>query len=99
MIKIEIKTDDKKIKEIIIIGHACYDKVGKDIVCSAVSSIVITTVNAIEMFDSKAISCNKNNDFDIKIIKHDEIIDKLILNMINLLKELEVDYPKNVKIL
>ena len=36
--------------------HAMYDDFGKDIVCSSVSSIVITTVNAIERIDNESIS-------------------------------------------
>ena len=34
-------------KNISITGHAMYDDFGKDIVCSAVSSIVITSLNGI----------------------------------------------------
>ena len=37
----------KKGSNISISGHALYNDFGKDIVCSAVSSIVITTVNGI----------------------------------------------------
>ena len=48
MIKISLKEENKKIKEIKIKGHAFYDDYGKDIVCAAFSSILITTVNAIE---------------------------------------------------
>ena len=97
MIKISIKYEENKIKEVLIKGHALYDDYGKDIVCAAVSSIVITTVNAI-------LSINKNSiTFDesvmIKVIKNDEITDKLLINMINLLKELEHDYPNNIKFL
>lgn len=97
MIKISIKYEENKIKEVLIKGHALYDDYGKDIVCAAVSSIVITTVNAI-------LSINKNSiTFDesvmIRVIKNDEITDKLLINMINLLKELEHDYPNNIKFL
>ena len=55
MIKVNIKTVNDKIESIKISGHAMYDVHGKDIVCSAVSSITITTVNAILKLDSKAI--------------------------------------------
>lgn len=47
MIKIKVKKDEEIIREISINGHALYDDYGKDIVCASVSSIVITTVNAI----------------------------------------------------
>lgn len=98
MIKISIKKENNKVEEILIKGHALYDDYGKDIVCASVSSIVITTVNAIESIDKDSISYDEKG-FLIKILKHDLVIDKLISNMINLLKELERDYPNNIKFL
>ena len=99
MIKVSIKKTKEKIQEITIDGHALYDDFGKDIVCASVSSIVITTVNAIFMIDKDAINYEDKPSFKIKILKENEIINKLVLNMINLLKELEKDYPKNIKFL
>ena len=55
MIKVSIKKENERIKEVVIKGHALYDTLGKDIVCAAVSSIVITTVNGILSFDKDAI--------------------------------------------
>lgn len=98
MIKVNILVNDN-IQEINIIGHANYDEYGKDIVCSATSSIVITSVNAILSFDEDYIDYVETKDkFIIKINKYDSIVDKLITNMLNLLKELEKDYPKYIKI-
>ena len=34
----------------------------------------------------------------IVVNKNNEIVDNLILNMLNMLKELANDYPKNIKI-
>ena len=50
MIKVEIENNKIEIK-----GHANYDDYGKDIVCASVSSIVITTINAIIEFDPESI--------------------------------------------
>ena len=47
MIKVSVLKENRKYKKITILGHAMYDDYGKDIVCSACSSIVITTVNGI----------------------------------------------------
>ena len=48
MIRVSIESKDKKhIDMIRIHGHAMYADFGKDIVCSSVSSIIITTVNGI----------------------------------------------------
>ncbi len=85
--------------KIIIKGHADYDDYGKDIVCASVSSIVITTVNAILEIDRDAVIYKEEKDIlTIELLKQDEIIIKLINNMINLLKELSNNYPKNIKV-
>lgn len=94
MIKVDVKKD-----QVIITGHAGYDEFGKDIVCASVTSIATTTINAIVRIDSSAIEFKTDEGFiKIDILKHDNLIDILILNMIELLKELEKDYKKFIKI-
>ena len=94
MIKVVVSTN-----KINILGHADFSTYGKDIVCSSVSSIMTTTVNGILKFNKNYISYKeKENDFEIVINEHNEIVDNLIENMISLFKELEKDYPKNIKI-
>ena len=94
MIKINVKKNHIDIK-----GHAMYDDYGKDIVCAAVSSIVITTINAILSFDKNAINYeNKEGYINIDIVNESETTKKLINNMVKLLKDLEQDYQKNIKI-
>ncbi|MEI3499891.1 MAG: ribosomal-processing cysteine protease Prp [Bacilli bacterium] len=94
MIKIKFDKDKISIK-----GHSGYDVIGKDIVCASVSSIVITSINAIIRIDEKAISYKQDEGFiEINILKHSEIVDLLILNMKELLKELQIQYDKYIKI-
>ena len=93
MIKISIKE-----KQIIIKGHANYDELGKDIVCASVSSMVITTVNAILRIDNEAIKYSDTDGVIIDIIKDDEIVNKLIINLISLLEDLKKQYPKYIEI-
>ena len=89
----------KKENIIEITGHSNYDTLGKDIVCSAVSSIVTTTINGIISIDEKAISYNYQNDkMTITNLKRDEITNKLLNNMMDLLKSLTKDYPKNINV-
>ncbi len=89
----------KEKNKIEIKGHSEYDNIGKDIVCSAVSSIVTTTINGIISIDNDAIYYEYDNDIMlIEIKKSDEITLKLINNMMDLLKELSKDYPKNIKV-
>ena len=89
---------NKSISRIEISGHSGYDVSGKDIVCASVSSIVITTVNAILRVDSSSISYDET-PFVIRTLKDSYITNLLLDNMISLLKELERDYPKNVRFL
>lgn len=99
MLKIVVSKKNNKFNKINLLGHADYSSYGKDIVCSSASSIMITTINAIMMFDKTYITYEEKKDqFLIKINKNNEIVDNLIQNMINMYKELEYDYPNNIKI-
>lgn len=91
---IKIKEKDNKI---IISGHASFDEYGKDIVCASVSSIVITSINAILRYNNKAIKYTNGEELVIEILKKDEIVNLLIINMLELLKELEKQYPENIR--
>ncbi len=94
MIKVKVSKES-----ISILGHANYDDYGKDIVCAAVSSIVMCSVEGISLIDESAVDINQNQDELVIIVsKHDDITNKLITNMLNCLKELEKKYPQNIKI-
>ena len=99
MIKVKVLKENDFYKEISITGHANYGTYGKDIVCSSVSSIVITTVNAIISLDKDAINYDDNTGVKIKVLKEDEVTNKLLENMLNLLHELQKDYEKTIKFL
>jgi uncharacterized protein YsxB (DUF464 family) len=95
MIKIELKDNLITIK-----GHAGYDDKGKDIVCASVSSIVITTINGIIEINPDAIDYSDlDNEIIIRKLKEDEIVNKLLNNMILLLENLEKDYKDYIKII
>jgi uncharacterized protein YsxB (DUF464 family) len=97
MIKVSI-IKDNLIKEVKISGHADFADYGKDIVCSAVSSIATTTINNIIALDNKAITYSADEG-DILITNNDsEMASKLLDNMIMMLEDLAKDYPKNIKI-
>ena len=51
MIKITVKRNENGIcNRVHVNGHAGYDDYGRDIVCAAVSILVINTINSIEQF-------------------------------------------------
>lgn len=94
MIKVRIKKNHIEIS-----GHSMYDESGRDIVCASASSIVITSVNAILSFDKDALKYEEKDGYiKIDILKNTKETDTIILNMITLLKELEEQYKKNIKI-
>ena len=45
-----------------VYGHAGYSEAGSDIVCSAVSALVINAVNSIEKFTEDETSCVSDED-------------------------------------
>lgn len=97
MIKVSITKTNEVITNINVNGHSGYDEYGKDIVCASVSSIIITTVNGLLRLDSDSIKYEEKDGFiNIDILKHDNVIDTLILNMISLLEELQKDYKNNI---
>ena len=99
MIEIKVKKEKDVVKYIKISGHAEYAEEGFDIVCASVSCIAITTVNALISINEDCIVYSESDGLlEIGILKHDEIIDKLIDNMLSLLENLSKDYEKYVKI-
>lgn len=98
MIKIKLLKKGNNLSKIIIKGHAMYDDFGKDIVCAAISSTVITSVNACLSIDENSVNYDDKEGLKIEIKKDDIVTKKIIDNMISNLRELERAYPKNVQI-
>ena len=99
MIKVSVLKENRKYKKITILGHAMYDDYGKDIVCSACSSIVITTVNGILALKKGSLDylvSKKGMTINVKI--DDETTQILLNNMVILLRELEGNYHNNIEV-
>ena len=96
MINIEI-INNKTIK---VKGHANYAEYGQDIVCASVSTAVYMSINQIEVFDkSECINTIvKEGNACIEVVSEDEIVKKVISNLIFTLRDLELQYPKYIKI-
>ena len=100
MIKVEVCKEKDLYKKVSVLGHAMYDEYGKDIVCSAVSSIVTTTVNGILALDKDSLNYEVNEKgLFITYISDNNESQTLINNMVSLLKELEEKYPTNIKVM
>ena len=98
MIKVNISKDNNVITSIHCKGHAKYADYGKDIVCASFSTMIITTINAILEFDKDAISYTNTNNLEIINIKKDNITNKLLYNLVNMIYELKENYDKNIDI-
>ena len=96
MITVEI-INNKTIK---VFGHANYAEYGSDIVCASVSTAVYMSINQIEVFDKTYCINYTVNDGDvyIEVVGEDEIVKKVISNLIFTLRDLELQYPKYIKI-
>lgn len=98
MIKVNVKYNNNKVYELVIKGHAGYDVHGKDIVCAAVSSMAITTINNIIALD-ESVDYEENSGLLIIRVKRDtEVNNKLLDNLVRMLTELKSQYPKNIEI-
>lgn len=99
MVQVKVLKTKEKISKITFVGHSMYDKVGKDIVCSSISSIMITTINGIDLLSKGDIKEKLSKDkVEINVINNNKIVDTLLINMIMLLRDLEEQYPRNLKI-
>ena len=99
MIRVKIKKKDSYYEKVSILGHAMYDEYGKDIVCSAVSSIATTTVNGILSLDRESITYMvSSKGITIQVNKNDRTAQVLIHNMVSLLKELRSNYQEYIEI-
>ena len=98
MIKVNVKNKNGKVYEIVVKGHAGYDDYGKDIVCAAVSTMMITTVNNIICWDDSIDYVENAGLLRISIKKETEINQKLLNNLVMMLEDLKSQYPKNIEI-
>ena len=94
-----IETNKKVIKKIVISGHAEYAPKGEDIVCASVSTAIIMTVNQIEIFDLLKNVALKIEEgyFQIEVLKDNDIINKLLINLEYTLNDLEINFKKYIK--
>ena len=58
MINVQAKKENGHYKSFHINGHAMYAEAGSDIVCAAVSALVINTINSIEEFTDDPFTCD-----------------------------------------
>ncbi|MDD6450783.1 MAG: ribosomal-processing cysteine protease Prp [Lachnospiraceae bacterium] len=98
MIRVRVDKSHGKYKGICCEGHALFDSYGRDIVCAAVSVLVINTINSLEVISKDSFQ-NENDPeggyirvtFD-RDLSHEGVI--LIESMILGLQSIEDNYGK-----
>ncbi len=97
MIKVSIYNNaDSKIIGFKCSGHAGFAESGQDIICAAVSALVINTMNSIEHFTSDTFEYKENEkkgQIDFKIVSSLSNESSLLLNSLFLgLQGIQEDY-------
>ena len=95
MIKVKYNEEFTNLK---ITGHANYAEYGEDIVCASVSSIIQTSINLAHNFNNSVKYNDDGNTIVIENNTNDSNVLEVLKNMIDMLKELERQYPKNINI-
>ena len=87
MIRIRVTRREGRYEEFLSSGHADFAEEGLDIVCAAVSALIITTVNALETFTEERFSLEERDGF-VKLVFEGEqtpegrlLMDSLLLGL------------------
>lgn len=103
MIRVQTVKEHGQYRSFTIDGHAGYAEAGEDIVCAAVSALVINALNSIEQFTEDAFTCDcqdgmiKSWEFTAEVSKETELLmDSLMLGLSSVQKSygdryLEID--------
>ncbi|MCD8250267.1 MAG: ribosomal-processing cysteine protease Prp [Lachnospiraceae bacterium] len=101
MIEVSVRKEKGHYRSFAINGHADYAEEGEDIVCSAVSALVINAINSIEAFTEDAFTCDcadgqiRRWEFTSDVSEKTELLmDSLLLG----LKNMEKSYGKYISV-
>ena len=97
-----IKSKSGNYKQMTCLGHAGYADAGEDIVCAAISMLVINTINSLEALTDAKILVETEEDsgmIDLKFQENPEkdgilLMDSLILGLKGVVKQYGKQYLK-----
>ena len=102
MTEVFVKKENDRVISVDSTGHAGFAKRGKDIVCSAISVLMINTVNSIKCFTEDEIeveSDQKSGKLSILLPKeYSEKTDLLLKALFLGLSGIEEEYPENFRL-
>lgn len=101
MIQVQAVKQNGRYKSFTIEGHAGYADPGEDIVCAAVSALVINAINSIEKFTEDAYTCDcqdgmiKSWEFTSEVSEQTTLLmDSLMLGLADVQKSYGEKYLK-----
>ena len=99
MIEATIYKQGGKYKAVRVAGHAEYDEAGKDIICAAVSMLVINTANALEALTDNELSGSDDGKIYFEFQKDPDekgelLIDTMLMGMKDVQKQYGNGYMK-----
>jgi len=76
-----------------------YSESGTDIVCAAVSTAIIMTVNQLDIFNQLSNVDYEilTGNFKLKVLSNNDLIQNILKNLEYTLNDLKNQYPKNIK--
>lgn len=89
-----IKVNDEFIE---VSGHSYYAESGKDIVCSAISTLSEATYNYLKITNNKVNLEERNGYYKIIFLELNEAGKSIKNEFIRMVDEIEKDYSKNVR--
>ena len=100
MTKAIFNYNNNQIQSFKIIGHADYAEYGYDIVCSGITTAVFTSLGLIQKYLNKDEYDYQELDGTISLYFNEtnQIVNDIIENLVEVLKNIERQYPKNLKI-
>lgn len=102
MIKVKVsRNSQKEIVKIDVSGHSGYEDIGKDIVCSSVSTAMYVTIGIIQKINPEHtyIENEKNAQMILEIKQSDSITNIVLENLIEFFDSISKDYSKYLKII
>jgi len=100
MISVVVYKSADKITMIDITGHSGYDKSGKDIVCSAVSTAVWVSGNLLKKLN-KDVEIEEDQSLPrttLKVNSMDELTEVILDNLVETINEISNDFKNYLKI-
>ncbi|MGH1411535.1 MAG: ribosomal-processing cysteine protease Prp [Mycoplasma sp.] len=99
MTSVKIYYHHNDISEIIVQGHALYDKKGKDVVCAGISSVVIGGFNSLNRNFKECVSLSiDDNIAKLIVIRNSKELQIAINVIVDQLETIAQSYTKNIKI-